>query len=88
MGLDYRSEDPQVYPNIPVPQGWCWVPNGTVVATGGLFVKNWDFRQKCKLLPIAMGLSLCVRVCLSVKVVWIGLTSAKIKNLKNDVCRF
>ena len=40
----------------------------------------------CKILPIAMGLS--VSVCQSVTFVRTGRTLAKIKNVKNEVCRF
>ena len=36
-------EDPKVYPGIPMPQGWRWVTEGTVVATGNRFDKIWDF---------------------------------------------
>ena len=32
-------KDAKVYPGIPMPQWWRWVPEGTVVATGGRFVK-------------------------------------------------
>ena len=28
-------EDPKVYPGIPIPQGWRWVPEGTAHSTVG-----------------------------------------------------
>ena len=36
-------DEPKVYPGIPMPQWWRWVPKGTVVATGGRFVKIFGF---------------------------------------------
>ena len=36
-------EDPKVYPGIQMPQWWRWVPKGTVVASGGRFVKILGF---------------------------------------------
>ena len=36
-------EDPKVYPGIPMPQWWRWVPEGKLVATGGRFVKIVGF---------------------------------------------
>ena len=72
----------------------------TWVHCGRTFMYHWDwsfriFRQIFKVSPIAMLLSVsvyvCVSVCLSVKIVCISHTSAKITNVqkyKNDICRF